>query len=37
MTETTDTGAWLGLAGAFDALFTAAALVLFPHVYTGED
>lgn len=29
--------AWLGLAAAFDALFSAAALILFPYVYTGED
>ncbi|MFK4764434.1 heme exporter protein CcmB [Desulfobaculum sp. SPO524] len=27
---------WLGLAGAFDALFTGAALFLFPHVYGAE-
>lgn len=26
-------GGWLSLAGAFDALFTGAALFLFPHVY----
>ena len=30
-------GDWLGLAGAFDALFTGAALILFPFVYSGED
>ena len=28
---------WLGLAAAFDALFLAAGLVLFPFVYSGED
>jgi len=28
---------WLGLAAAFDAVFAAAALILFPFVYTGED
>lgn len=28
---------WLGLAAAFDALFLAAGLVLFPYVYSGED
>lgn len=31
-----DAGAWLGLAGAFDALFAGAGLILFPHVYGGE-
>lgn len=30
-------GSWLGLAAAFDALFLAAGLVLFPYVYSGED
>ena len=30
-------GTWLGLATAFDALFTGAALVLFPFVYSGEE
>jgi heme exporter protein B len=28
---------WLGLACAFTAVFTAAALVLFPFIYTGEE
>lgn len=28
---------WLGLAAAFDAIFSAAALLLFSHVYSGED
>ncbi len=28
---------WLGLAAAFDAVFAAAALILFPYVYSGED
>jgi len=28
---------WFGLAGAFDAIFTGAALVLFPFVYGSED
>ena len=28
---------WLGLACAFAAVFTAAALVLFPFIYTGEE
>lgn len=33
-----DTGLdWLGLAGAFAAVFSAAALVLFPFIYTGEE
>jgi len=27
---------WLGMAGAFCAVFTAAALVLFPYLYSGE-
>lgn len=30
-------GSWLGLAVAFDALFLAAGLILFPYVYSGED
>lgn len=30
-------GSWLGLAAAFDALFLAAGLALFPYVYSGED
>jgi len=34
---TEELGNWLGLAGAFDALFTGAALVLFPFVYSGEE
>lgn len=29
--------AWTGTVGAFDAVFTAAALVLFPFLYTGEE
>jgi heme exporter protein B len=34
----TDAGLdWLGLAGAFAAVFSAAALVLFPFIYTGEE
>jgi len=28
---------WLGLAGAFAAVFSGAALVLFPFIYTGEE
>ncbi len=32
-----ENGGWLGIAAAFDALFVAAALVLFPFIYTGED
>ncbi|GAB6035705.1 heme exporter protein CcmB [Fundidesulfovibrio butyratiphilus] len=28
---------WLGLAGAFAAVFSGAALVLFPHLYTGDE
>ena len=28
---------WLGLAAAFDGLFLAAGLILFPFVYSGED
>ncbi|MFW5836857.1 MAG: heme exporter protein CcmB [Desulfovibrionaceae bacterium] len=28
---------WLGVVAAFDAVFTAAALVLFPFVYSGEE
>lgn len=28
---------WLGLAASFDALFLAAGLVFFPHIYSGED
>lgn len=32
-----ETGDWIGLAAAFDALFLAAGLVLFPFVYSGED
>ncbi|MCH5277005.1 MAG: heme exporter protein CcmB [Desulfovibrionaceae bacterium] len=30
-------GSWLGMAAAFDALFLAAGLALFPYVYSGED
>jgi len=34
----TDAGLdWLGLAGAFAAVFSAAAMVLFPFIYTGEE
>ena len=29
--------AWLGILGAFDALFAGAGLILFPFVYTGEE
>ena len=29
--------AWTGTVGAFDAVFTAAALVLFPFLYSGEE
>ncbi|WP_428569129.1 MAG: heme exporter protein CcmB [Solidesulfovibrio sp. DCME] len=29
--------AWAGTVGAFDAVFTAAALILFPFLYTGEE
>jgi heme exporter protein B len=29
--------AWLGVLGAFDALFAGAGLILFPFVYTGEE
>lgn len=32
-----DVSGWLGLAGGFDALFSGAALVLFPFVYSGEE
>lgn len=32
-----ETANWLGLCAAFDALFTGAALILFPHVYGGEE
>jgi len=32
-----ETASWLGLVLAFDAVFTAAALVLFPFVFTGEE
>lgn len=28
---------WFGIAGAFTAIFTAAALLLFPAVYSGDD
>jgi len=28
---------WAGLASAFDGLFLAAGLLLFPYVYSGED
>lgn len=29
--------AWAGTVGAFDAIFTAVALILFPFLYTGEE
>ena len=32
-----DVSGWLGLAGGFDALFSGAALFLFPFVYGGEE
>jgi len=32
-----DVSAWLGLALAFDALFSGAALILFPFLYAGEE
>ncbi len=32
-----DPGQWLGVAGAFDALFLGAGLVLFPFIYPGEE
>lgn len=32
-----DAGSWLGLLGAFDALYAGAALLLFPYVYGGEE
>ena len=35
--DTGDTGSWLGLVLAFDALFGGAGLLLFPFVYTAED
>lgn len=35
--EPEDAASWFGLASAFDAIFLAAALVLFPHVYTAEE
>lgn len=35
--EALPVGDWLGLAAAFDALFLAAGLALFPFVYSGED
>ena len=28
---------WIGLAAAFDGLFLAAGLLLFPFVYSGDD
>jgi heme exporter protein B len=31
-----ENGGWMGLAFAFDALFTGAALILFPYVYGGD-
>ncbi len=34
---TVDISNWIGMAVAFDAVFSAASLVLFPFVYTGED
>jgi heme exporter protein B len=35
--EPGDQGLWLGMALAFDAVFTAAALALFPSLYSGEE
>ena len=35
--DTGDSGSWLGLILAFDALFGGAGMLLFPFVYTGED
>lgn len=35
--EAADVSNWLGLAGAFDAAFSGAALFLFPFVYSGEE
>lgn len=32
-----DASSWFGMACAFDAIFLAAALMLFPHVYTAEE
>lgn len=32
-----ESGSWFGIAIAFDAIFIAAGLVLFPALYTGED
>ncbi|MEF2145249.1 MAG: heme exporter protein CcmB [Desulfovibrionaceae bacterium] len=32
-----DAGSWLGLLGAFDALYAGAGLLLFPFVYGGEE
>lgn len=32
-----DAPRWLGLAAAFDGLFLAASLLLFPYVYSGDD
>jgi heme exporter protein B len=32
-----DAGNWFGIAAAFDAVFTAAALALFPHIYSAEE
>jgi heme exporter protein B len=32
-----DAASWLGLSLAFDAIFLAAGLALFPHLYSGED
>jgi heme exporter protein B len=30
-------GSWLGLAGAFDAIFAAAGLILFPFIYSPDE
>lgn len=35
--EIVEPGTWLGIIGAFDALFGGAGLILFPFVYTGEE
>ena len=32
-----DVGSWLGFAGAFDAIFLGAGLLLFRFIYTGEE
>jgi heme exporter protein B len=32
-----DLAGWYGMGLAFDAVFTGAALILFPFIYSGED